>query len=138
MKRLLLGMLLVGSTLQMTTHASTAYNIAKGLEPVEINKGTKNLVIVNQGYVGSPPPGSTQAQNYTKYNKESYIDYDGIGVINNLNSSTTQVGIFASSKGETTKNDILSTISSFREKSPDGKLIMVGHSIIPLKNWTTI
>ena len=101
----------------------------EGLEPVEINKGTKNLVIVNQGYVGSPPPGSTQAQNYTKYNKESYIDYDGIGVINNLNSSTTQVGIFASSKGETTKNDILSTISSFREKSPDGKLIMVGHSM---------
>ena len=35
MKRLLLSMLLVGSMLQMTTHASTAYNIAKGLEPVE-------------------------------------------------------------------------------------------------------
>ena len=34
MKRLLLSMLLVGSMLQMTTHASTAYNIAKGLEPV--------------------------------------------------------------------------------------------------------
>ena len=35
MKRLLLGMLLVGSALQMTTHASTEYNIAKGLAPVE-------------------------------------------------------------------------------------------------------
>lgn len=101
----------------------------EGLEPVEINKTTKNLVIVNQGYVGSPPPGATQAQNYTKYNEDSYIDYDGIGVINNLNSSTTQVGVFASGKGEATKNDILSTINSFRKQSPDGKLIMVGHSM---------
>ncbi|REC77634.1 hypothetical protein DRF60_11685 [Chryseobacterium elymi] len=101
----------------------------EGLEPVEINKGTKNLVIVNQGYVGSPPPGATQAQNYTKYNKDSYIDYDGIGVINNLNSSTTQVGVFASSRGESTKNDILTSVNSFRKQSPNGKLIMVGHSL---------
>ncbi|MDY3344206.1 hypothetical protein PG326_02905 [Riemerella anatipestifer] len=101
----------------------------EGLEPLEINKTTKNLVIVNQGYVGSPPPGATQAQNYTKYNKDSYIDYDGIGIINNLNSSTTQVGVFASGTGEATKKDILSTIKSFRKQSPNGKLIMVGHSL---------
>ena len=35
MKRLLLGMFFAASMLQATTHASTAYNIAKGLDPVE-------------------------------------------------------------------------------------------------------
>ena len=43
MKRLLLSMLLVGSMLQMTTHASTAYNIAKGLEPVESTQSIEPL-----------------------------------------------------------------------------------------------
>lgn len=101
----------------------------EGLEPVEINKGTKNLVIVNQGWVrANPPDGSTQAQNFGKVNKDGGIDYSGIGIINNLNSSTTQVGVFGSSNTENTKNDILSSIQSFRKQSPDGKLIMVGHS----------
>ncbi|WP_228372294.1 RHS repeat domain-containing protein [Chryseobacterium gregarium] len=100
----------------------------EGLEPVEINKTTKNLVIVNQGYVGNPPKGGTQAQNFVKTNKDGGIDYEGIGIINNLNSSTNQVGVFGSSKGNITKNDILATIKSFRKQSPDGKLIMVGHS----------
>ncbi|WPO93176.1 DUF6443 domain-containing protein [Chryseobacterium sp. HR92] len=101
----------------------------EGLEPMEINKTTKNLVIVTQGWVGNPPNGATQAQNFVKTNKDGGIDYDGIGIINNLNSKTTQVGIFASSKGENTKNDILSSIQSFRKQSPSGKLIMVGHSM---------
>ena len=102
----------------------------EGLEPVEIKKTTKNLVIVNQGWVRqSPPNGGTQAQNFGKINKDGGIDYSGIGVINNLNSATTQVGVFASSQTENTKNDILSTINSFREQSPHGKLIMVGHSL---------
>jgi len=100
----------------------------EGLEPVEINKTTKNLVIVNQGYVGNPPKGGTQAQNFVKTNKDGGIDYEGIGIINNLNSSTNQVGVFGSSKGNITKNDILATIKNFRKQSPDGKLIVVGHS----------
>ncbi|WP_284462188.1 RHS repeat-associated core domain-containing protein [Chryseobacterium sp.] len=101
----------------------------EGLEPVEINKTTKNLVIVNQGWIrANPPDGATQAQNFGKVNKDGGIDYSGIGIINNLNSSTTQVGVFGSSNTENTKNDILSSIQSFRKQSPDGKLIMVGHS----------
>jgi len=101
----------------------------EGLEPMLINKTTKNLVIVNQGWVGNPPKGATQAQNFVKTNKEGGIDYTGIGILNNLNSLTTQVGIFASSTGEVTKNDILTSIQSFRKQSPNGKLIMVGHSM---------
>nr|WP_244314627.1 hypothetical protein [Riemerella anatipestifer] len=102
----------------------------EGLEPVEINKTTKNLVIVNQGWIrANPPDGATQAQNFGKTNKDGGIDYSGIGFINNLNSSTTQVGVFGSSTTENTKNDILSSIKSFRKQSPNGKLIMVGHSL---------
>lgn len=50
-------------------------------------------------------------------------------MINNLNSSKNQVGVFASGKGDVTKNDILASIQSFRKQSPNGKLIMVGHSM---------
>jgi len=96
---------------------------------MEINKTTRNLVIVNQGWIrANPPDGATQSQNFVKTNKDGGIDYSGIGVINNLNSTKTQVGIFGSSSTENTKNDILSSINSFRKQSPDGKLIMVGHS----------
>ncbi|HCM34218.1 DUF6443 domain-containing protein [Chryseobacterium sp.] len=101
----------------------------EGLEPLEIKKTTQNLIIVNQGYVGTPLPGNTQAQNYAKYNKDGGIDYEGIGIINNLNSSKNQVGVFASGKGDVTKNDILASVQSFRKQSPNGKLIMVGHSM---------
>ncbi|UKB81350.1 RHS repeat-associated core domain-containing protein [Chryseobacterium sp. MEBOG07] len=101
----------------------------EGLEPMEINKTTKNLVIVNQGWVrANPPDGATQSQNFGKINKDGGIDYDGIGILNNLNSKTTQVGVFGSSNTENTKNDILSSIQSFRKQSSNGKLIMVGHS----------
>lgn len=34
----------------------------EGLEPLKINKTTQNLIIVNQGYVGTPLPGNTQSQ----------------------------------------------------------------------------
>ncbi|AZB10910.1 RHS repeat-associated core domain-containing protein [Chryseobacterium sp. G0162] len=101
----------------------------EGLEPLEINKTTRNLIIVNQGYVGNPLKGATQAQNHAKTNKDGGIDYDGIGVINNLNSAKNQVGVFASSSGKETKADILSSITAFRKQSPNGKLIMVGHSM---------
>ncbi|WP_336703641.1 DUF6443 domain-containing protein [Chryseobacterium indologenes] len=101
----------------------------EGLEPMEINKTTRNLVIVNQGWIrANPPDGATQSQNFVKTNKDGGIDYSGIGVINNLNNAKTQVGVFGSSSTENTKNDILSSINSFRKQSPDGKLIMVGHS----------
>ena len=101
----------------------------EGLEPLKINNTTKNLVIVNQGWIANPNNGATQAQNFAKTNKDGGIDYSGIGIINNLNSTKNQVGVFASSTGDITKNDILSSINSFRKQSPDGKLIMVGHSM---------
>ncbi|SHF62692.1 RHS repeat-associated core domain-containing protein [Chryseobacterium arachidis] len=101
----------------------------EGLEPLVINRTTKNLVLVNQGWIrANPPNGATQAQNFGKVNKDGGIDYDGLGVINNLNSKTNQVGVFGSSSTENTKNDILTSIKSFRKQSPNGKLIMVGHS----------
>ncbi|MET3537268.1 DUF6443 domain-containing protein [Chryseobacterium limigenitum] len=107
----------------------TAHRELEGLEAVKINKSTKNLIIVNQGWIGhDPPDGATQAQNFAKTRRDGDIDYQGIGIIDKLNSETNQVAVFASSSSENTKNDILKSISSFRKQSPKGKLIMAGHS----------
>jgi len=107
----------------------TSHRELEGLEAVKINPSTKNLIIVNQGWIGhDPPDGATQAQNFAKTRRDGDIDYQGIGIIDKLNSDTNQVAVFASSSSENTKNDILKSISSFRKQSPKGKLIMAGHS----------
>jgi RHS repeat-associated protein len=97
-----------------------------GLEPLRINEGTKNLVIIIQGYAGNPPNGATQASNAAKTSPALAPD-QALGSIQSTGPSL-QIGTFASSKSDNTKNDVLSTIKSFRSQSPDGNLILVGHS----------
>jgi RHS repeat-associated protein len=97
-----------------------------GLEPLKINEGTRNLVIVMQGYGGDPPNGATQATNAAKKNLGLAPD-EALGSIRST-GPTLQVGIFASSSSNNSKNDVVSTIKSFRPQSPDGNLILVGHS----------
>lgn len=97
-----------------------------GLEPLRINEGTKNLIIVAQGYGGNPPNGATQASNAAKTNPALAPD-NALGSITSTGPSL-QVGIFASSTSSNTKNDIVSTINDFRKVSPDGNVILIGHS----------
>jgi len=97
-----------------------------GLEPLRINEGTKNLVIIIQGYGGNPPNGATQASNAAKTNPALAPD-QALGSIQSTGPSL-QIGTFASSKSDNTKSDVLSTIKNFRSQSPDGNLILVGHS----------
>jgi len=97
-----------------------------GLEPLRINEGTKNLVLVVQGYGGNPPNGATQSANAAKTNPGLAPD-EALGSIISTGLSM-QVGVFASSQTNNTKNDLLSTISDFRAQSPDGNLILIGHS----------
>jgi RHS repeat-associated protein len=103
----------------------------EGLEPVASRTGTKNLIIVNQGYVGNPPFGATQAQNAGKTMPNMGVDYSGLGKISSLDSARngTQVAVFASSQGDETKNDIVSSINSFKSQNKDGNVILVGHSL---------
>ncbi|HLO80579.1 MAG TPA: RHS repeat-associated core domain-containing protein [Chitinophagaceae bacterium] len=97
-----------------------------GLEPLRINKETKNLVIVVQGFGGNPPNGATQASNAAKTDPGLAPD-EALGSIMSTGPSL-QVGVFASSSSDNTKNDVLSTIKDFRSTSPDGNLILIGHS----------
>lgn len=102
----------------------------EGLEPLTMRQGIQNLIIVNQGYPNQgPPAGSTQAQNAGITSPALGIDMSGLGKITRLNNKTTQVGVYASSQGDETKNDMISTINSFKKANPNGKVIVVGHSL---------
>ncbi len=103
----------------------------EGLEPIVARKGTQNLIIVNQGFAGEYPKGNSQAQNAGKSDSELGIDYSGLGKFTKLDNERTgtQVGVFASSQGDETKNDIASSIRSFKTQNKNGRVILVGHSL---------
>ncbi|MBL6448968.1 hypothetical protein JMN32_21840 [Fulvivirga sp. 29W222] len=106
----------------------TSHIELEGLEAVSLKKDINNLVIVVQGYGGaSPSDGKTQAQNSPEIG--GGIDYSGIGSVTSLESKDTQVAVFASSHSSNTKNDISKSISNFNSASPEGKVVLVGHSL---------
>ncbi|MGG5207297.1 RHS repeat-associated core domain-containing protein, partial [Chryseobacterium sp. MIQD13] len=95
----------------------------EGLEAVKFNEGTKNLIIAIQGWDnGNPDPGKTQV----KPDKNGFAT-----VLLEAYSSRkdTQVAVFGASWISRTPKDISTSIKDFRKQSPDGKLIIVGHSL---------
>lgn len=98
---------------------------ADGLEPAKTYNGVQNLVIVVQGYNGADPPnGKTQAQN----NSEG-IDLSGLGGAIGVANPQTQVVVFSSSNTSNTVEDIAATINNFKKMNPNGKVVLVGHSL---------
>jgi RHS repeat-associated protein len=97
-----------------------------GLEPLTINKDTKDLVVILLGYGGDPPNGATQASNAAKTKPQLAPDNALGSIVSTVPS--LQIGIFASSQTDNTKNDVITTIKTFRSQSPDGNLILIGHS----------
>lgn len=94
----------------------------EGLEPLRLREGVQTLIIVNLGFAGNPPDGYTQAEN-------SGVMDEQLGSISTLDNGPTQVGVYTSSRRGNTNDDIASTIVSFKESNPDGKVIAVGHSL---------
>ncbi len=97
-----------------------------GLEPATINPETENLVIILQGVGNDPPDGATQADNAAK-------TYPGLApdeALGGIQSSgpKLQIVVYASSRGENTKKDVLETIKNFQSLNPSGKVILIGHS----------
>ena len=100
----------------------------EGLESVVINKDTKNLIIAVIGWQGGiPEKGKTQVKN------DPNIHYDETSFANKLvkayeSDKNTQVAVFFPSTTSTTMDDISQSIKDFRTQSPDGKLVLTGHS----------
>ena len=122
-----------------------------GREPVETNPNTETLVILVAGYVAEPFGGFTQVGNLLNYYQDRYktalkngiswqveeatnyiqaYSNDGAlqGGILSVNPEKTVVGVFASSTGDITKNDIITSIKNFKRNNPNGKVVVVGHS----------
>jgi predicted alpha/beta-fold hydrolase len=98
----------------------------EGLEAVKLNEGTKNLIIAVQGWSGgNPAKGHTQikSENVAK-NSFSRTLMEAYG-----SRSDTQVAVFSASMNSRTPDDISKSIQDFRKMSPDGKLVVAGHSM---------
>ena len=100
--------------------------IAKKVQEVvlKINPVKEYIVFVLQGYGGDPVNGKERA----KDDKNSSVDYDGLGKLTELNSKHVKVYVYSSSTTENTKNAVLKMIKYFRKINKNVKIIMVGHS----------
>lgn len=82
------------------------------------------VIFVLQGYGGDPEDGKERA----KDDKNSSVDYDGLGKLTELNSKHVKVYVYSSSTTENTKKAVLKMIKNFRKLNEGVKVIMVGHS----------
>jgi hypothetical protein len=109
----------------------------EGLEPADAIKGAEVLVIVVLGYDNEPKKGETQYKNDTRKNVNDNDISEGsreVGLTsietNFSSNEKTQVVVFSSAANEElTVADIGTTMHNFIETNPNGKIILVGHSM---------
>ncbi|MEC4048616.1 hypothetical protein OX284_004180 [Flavobacterium sp. SUN046] len=95
----------------------------EGMEKVQINKETKNLIIAIKGWDGgNPDPGKTQA-------KPDKYSFSSVLVNAYKSQKDTQVAVFSSSMNSRTLDDVSESIQDFRNSNPDGKLVIAAHSM---------
>jgi hypothetical protein len=95
----------------------------EGLEAIESFKATTNiLIIVIEGYVGEPVKGATQIGTYDK------TELRGVAEVITL-IPDAEVVSFMSSTTDMTQKDVQQSIVNFKAVNPDGKVVLVGHSL---------
>lgn len=110
-----------------------------GAEQGELCPGTDVVIIVVQGWAnggtreGSPPDGATQAQNNVQTNANAGPD-EAFGTLPNLVGGNGQAGnvqtfVYASSLRRNTADDVAQTAIAFKKQNPQGRVIIVGHSL---------
>jgi hypothetical protein len=103
-----------------------------GLEGVNINPKTENLVIVIQGREGGNVGslGHTLVDNQVNASGKTYSVRDGeLGAINNsMFPKNTEVITYTGTEGSNTVNDVLSTVYNFNKNNSKGNVYMIGHS----------
>lgn len=95
-----------------------------GLEGVNINPKTENLIIVVQGWSGpnTGKVGQTLVDNQKNRNTE-------LGAINSSQfPNNTEVVTYTGTSGSNTPNDILATVYDYKQNNPKGGVYMIGHS----------
>lgn len=101
----------------------------EGLEPVILNEGTENLIIAVQGWQGgNPEKDKTQPINDPNKTIESNSFLSALAETYGSQEGT-QIAIFTASFNSRTTDDMSKSIQDFRKQSPNGKLVIVGHSM---------
>jgi hypothetical protein len=109
----------------------------EGLEPADAIKGAEVLVIVVLGYSHEPKKGETQYQNDSRKDvndNDISVGSREVGLTsiesNFSSNEKTQIVVFSSAASEElTVKDIGITMHNFIETNPNGKIILVGHSM---------
>jgi RHS repeat-associated protein len=104
-----------------------------GLEAAEVGKNNPYLVIVVLGRAGGAYGDKTEA-NKTQY-KNLPAPYnsndDGLALIQDFDYSDFKPAVvtFSGSDDNMTSKDVAQTIKNYRVNNPEGKIILIGHSI---------
>lgn len=101
----------------------------EGLEAASAKEGAKILIIVIQGYAGEDPIEGKTTRAFN--DPVSAVDYGGLGDIFSAfgNQDQCQVNVFSSSHSSSTINDVVETMNNYKKANPNGKIIIVGHSL---------
>jgi RHS repeat-associated protein len=103
----------------------------EGLEPEKVAKNNPFLIIVALGrasvFSGDQiSEGKTQYKNMPNgYNNND----DGLGLLGSSFKIPGKVLIYGGSDSGLTANDIAETIANYRDTNPNGKVVLIGHSL---------
>jgi RHS repeat-associated protein len=109
----------------------------EGLEPADAKQGADVLVIVVLGYGNEPQKGETQYKNDTKKDPNDTDISNGSSEVGLTSIEThfasnpkAQIVVFSSADNEDkTVADVGKTMHNFIDANPNGKIILVGHSM---------
>lgn len=101
-----------------------------GLEAAEVGKHNPFLVIVvlgrNGGIYGDDiEGGNTQYKNLPQGKQND----DGLSLLGSISLENATVVTFTGSDDDQTTNDIHQTIKNYRTTNPEGRIVLVGHSL---------
>jgi RHS repeat-associated protein len=105
----------------------------EGLEPVNVTKNTRMLIITVNGSAGGLSGDKITGNNTLVKNLPSPYNNndDGLSMIGQkgYDEKNTQILNYAGSENGITASHIAETIGNYRETNPDGKVAIIGHSL---------
>ena len=101
----------------------------EGLEATYTKADTENLVIVVQG--ADDKDKDVVKKDHTQVDNHNARDKSGLGQLNNkmFDKKTEVITFSGTHSSKLTPDDIVSTIYQFKQKKPDGKVVLLGHSL---------
>ncbi len=102
----------------------------EGLEAVNVGKENPYLIIIVTGRAGGAKGDKTEEGKTLHSSLPQKFKDDGLALLEkNEKQIQGEVIVYSSSDGTETIDDIVKTVKNYRETNPNGKIVMIGHSL---------